>query len=78
VPVWSTSGHSLLYESNDGLFLLRSLTGRSVEIVYPLFTSVGWGESPYYGEIDWSRQFAWSGAAFAPDDRDQLGVSEFS
>jgi hypothetical protein len=58
-PVWAHDGGSMLYVSGDGLWLLPGLNRTPVEIVAPLF------EPPwptYYGQVDWSSQFAWSAA----------------
>ncbi len=59
-PVWSTDGHSLMYVSGDALWLLRSTSGRPVRIVAPLFSPSNWDS--FFGEIDWTSQFAWSHA----------------
>ncbi len=58
VPVWSANGKSLLYEANDALWLLPTLSSRPVRIASPLFAPNNWPN--YYGHVDWSGQFAWS------------------
>ena len=59
VPVWSRSGRSLLYVSGNGLWLLPALDSKPVEVVAPLFAPP-W--PTYYGQVDWSDEFAWSAA----------------
>ncbi|MGH9107641.1 MAG: hypothetical protein ACRDZX_17785 [Acidimicrobiales bacterium] len=63
VPVWSGTGTSLMYVSGDGLWLLPGLDRAPVEIVGPLFQPP-W--PTYYGQVDWSDQFAWSQAQSGP------------
>ena len=57
-PTWSSDGKSLLYVADDGLWLLTSLTAPPVEVAKPLFPADAWPS--YYGQVDWSGQFAWS------------------
>jgi Tol biopolymer transport system component len=57
VPRWSTDGTSLLYVSNDGLWLDADLASSPVEIAQPLFTPGDWPQ--YYGQVDFSSQFSW-------------------
>jgi hypothetical protein len=57
VPVWSADGKSLLYEANDALWLLPTLSSKPHFVASPLFTPDDWPS--YYGQIDWSDQFAW-------------------
>ncbi len=59
VPVWSGDGRSLVYVSGDGLWLLSALGAKPVEVAAPLF-SAPW--PTYYGQVDWSDEFAWSSA----------------
>ncbi|HVV75898.1 MAG TPA: hypothetical protein VHC43_07665 [Mycobacteriales bacterium] len=56
-PQWSPDGGSLLYTARDGIWLLASLTGTPVRIATPLLPRHAWGA--YYGQVDWSGQFAW-------------------
>jgi len=58
VPTWSSDGKSLLYVADDGLWLLTGLTAPPVEVAKPLFPANAWPS--YYGQVDWSGQFAWS------------------
>jgi dipeptidyl aminopeptidase/acylaminoacyl peptidase len=60
-PVWSADGGSMLYVSNDALWLLPTLSSKPVLIASPLFTPSGWQSD--FGEVDWTGQFAWSSAA---------------
>ncbi|MGD0386065.1 MAG: hypothetical protein ABSB73_08000 [Solirubrobacteraceae bacterium] len=60
-PVWSADGRSLLYVSNDALWLLPTLSSKPVLIASPLFTPTDWQSD--FGRIDWTNQFAWSSAA---------------
>ena len=62
-PVWSANGRGLLYEARDALWLLPSPGAAPVRIAAPLFTPGRWPS--YYGQVDWSGQFAWTGAASA-------------
>jgi Tol biopolymer transport system component len=57
VPVWSADGKSLLYEANDALWFLPTLSSKPVRIVSPLFATNDWPSQ--YGQVDWSGQFAW-------------------
>lgn len=58
VPVWSSDGKSLLYESGDALWL-RAVPGATpVKVASPLFRPGSWPS--YYGQVDWARQFSWS------------------
>jgi hypothetical protein len=65
VPIWSTNGKSLLYVNNNGLWLHPSLAAPPVDIAQPLFA---WNSDwlSYYGQIDFSSQFAWSEGEQAP------------
>jgi Tol biopolymer transport system component len=56
-PLWSTNGRSLLYVSDDGLWLDADLASSPVEIARPLFTPGDWPQ--YYGQVDFSSQFSW-------------------
>jgi WD40-like Beta Propeller Repeat len=56
VPVWANNGSNLLYEADDGLWLMTS--GKPVEVASPLFAQAS--PASYYGEIDWAQQFGWS------------------
>jgi len=56
-PAWSADGQSLLYIARDGIWLLPRLTGRAVRIATPLFVPGNW--PTYYGQVDWTPQFAW-------------------
>jgi len=57
VPVWSANGKSLLYEANDGLWLVPALAKHPVEIATPLFPVDQWPS--YYAQVDWTGQFNW-------------------
>jgi len=61
-PVWSADGRSLMYVANDSLWVVSAPSagerGRPVLIAAPLFQRDDWPN--YYGEVDWSSQFAWS------------------
>jgi hypothetical protein len=56
-PTWSENSKSLLYVTDDGLWLLPTLASKPIRVASPLFTPGDW--SSFYGEIDWSEQFAW-------------------
>lgn len=58
VPVWSANSKSLLYEADDALWLLPTVSSKPVRVAAPLFQPNDWPS--YYGQIDWSSQFAWS------------------
>ena len=58
VPIWSRAGNELMFVANDGLWLSRSAHGAPVEIAGPLLAPKDW--SPFYAQIDWTDQFAWS------------------
>ncbi len=56
-PVWAADGQSLLYEANDGLWLVPALAEHPVEIASPLFPADQWPS--YYAQVDWTGQFDW-------------------
>jgi WD40-like Beta Propeller Repeat len=56
-PVWSADGRSVLFVARDGLWLLPRPAARPVRIAAPLFSPRGWPS--YYGQVDWTGQFAW-------------------
>jgi Tol biopolymer transport system component len=56
-PTWSARGRGLLYVADDSLWLLPTLASRPERIASPLFTPGDW--SSFYGEVQWSDQFAW-------------------
>jgi hypothetical protein len=58
VPQWSTNGRTLLYVSNNGLWLKDSPASSPVEVAQPLFTPGQWPS--YYGQVAFSSQFSWS------------------
>lgn len=60
-PVWSADGTSLVYEAGDALWLVPAPPGRPVKVASPLFPVNSW--PTYYGQVDWTRQFAWSAAS---------------
>jgi len=60
-PAWSADGRSVLYVADDALWLLPTASGKPVRIASPLFTANVWPS--FYGEVDWTGQFAWSSAA---------------
>jgi len=57
-PQWSTNGKTLLYVSNDGLWLRDSAATAPVQVAQPLFTPGQWPS--YYGQVAFSSQFSWS------------------
>ena len=57
-PTWSWNGKSILYVSNDGLWLLPTLSQRPVKIASPLFPPDNW--SSYFAQVDWVGHFSWS------------------
>lgn len=65
VPLWAPNGRSLLYVSGDGLWLLPGLGAKPVEIARPLFRPGHW--PAYYGQVDWTGQFAWWSRAPGPE-----------
>ena len=56
-PTWSADGKSLIYEADDGLWLLPNLVSMPIRIAAPLFPPSDWPS--YYGQIGWASQFAW-------------------
>jgi Tol biopolymer transport system component len=67
VPTWSANGRDLLFESNDGLWLMGLKSGRAVRIEYPLYSQTAWNTRyshlaniSYYGQIPWTKQFSWN------------------
>jgi dipeptidyl aminopeptidase/acylaminoacyl peptidase len=56
-PVWSRDGKSILYVANDALWLIPRLGEHPRAIAGPLFPPNHWPS--YYGQIDWTNQFAW-------------------
>ena len=56
-PVWAVNGKSLLYEADDGLWIVPALGERPVEIASPLFPANHWPN--YYAQVHWSGQFDW-------------------
>lgn len=56
VPEWAPDG-SLLYVSDDGLWLLAPHAAKPVRIAAPLFSPTSWPS--YYGQMAWAAQFAW-------------------
>jgi hypothetical protein len=65
VPTWSHDGKTLLYVSDDALWLVPAKGGHAAEVVSPLFLPSLWrdvGSSDllsYYGQVDWTGQFDW-------------------
>ncbi len=64
LPTWSRHGTQLLYVKGDGLWL-APLSGKPIEIEYPLFPPrqwwrVGTNGLSFYGQINWAGQFGWS------------------
>lgn len=66
LPTWSADGKDLMYESDDGLWLMPLATGRPIEVVHPLYAQREWNDksSPlgwisFYGQIPWQSQFSW-------------------
>jgi hypothetical protein len=57
VPLWSDDGASMLYVSENALWLKTTLAHPPVEIARPLFTS-DW--PAFYGQVPFSSQFSWS------------------
>lgn len=60
VPVWSSNGRSLLYESADALWLIPKPGATPTKIATPLFSPGAWPS--YYGQIAWGSEFSWSAA----------------
>jgi hypothetical protein len=67
LPTWSRDGHYLLYESDDGLWLMPIKSGRPTEIEHPLYPEAEWSTRfshdanvSFYGQIPWNQQFSWS------------------
>jgi TolB protein len=58
-PRWSDDGRTLFFESHDGLWLLVAGARRPVQVASPLFAPTYW--PAYYGQVDWTGQFAWTG-----------------
>jgi dipeptidyl aminopeptidase/acylaminoacyl peptidase len=56
-PVWAVNGKSILYEANDGLWIVPALGKHPVEIASPLFPANQWPN--YYAQVNWSGQFDW-------------------
>jgi WD40-like Beta Propeller Repeat len=66
LPTWSADGRDLMYESNDGLWLMPISNGKAVEIVHPLYSEADWNSKgshlasvSFYGQIPWHDQFSW-------------------
>jgi hypothetical protein len=59
-PIWSANSQSLLYVDDDALYLIAHVGSAPVEVAGPLFAPNSW--TAYYGQIAWTRQFAWSQA----------------
>jgi dipeptidyl aminopeptidase/acylaminoacyl peptidase len=57
---WSSDGASMLYEADDAMWWLSSLTSTPVKIEAPILPTATWASSSYYGQIDWQDEFAWS------------------
>lgn len=57
-PVWSKDGRSLLYVADDALWLVPSSGGKPEKIAGPLYPRSAWPS--YYGQVDWSGEFAWA------------------
>ncbi len=57
-PTWSRDGKSLLFVKDDFLWLLPRVDAKPVRVAGPLFPPDAWPS--YYGQVDWSQQFAWS------------------
>ena len=57
VPTWSADGQSLVYVADDALWLIPRIGAHPVKVAWPLFPTNDWPS--YYGQIDWSGQFAW-------------------
>lgn len=59
-PVWSADSQSLLYVDHDDLYLIAHVGAAPVEVAGPLFAPGSW--PGYFGDIAWTKQFAWSEA----------------
>jgi hypothetical protein len=59
-PLWSANSQSLLYVDHDALYLLAHVGAAPVEVAGPLFASGSW--PGFFGNIAWTKQFAWSEA----------------
>jgi hypothetical protein len=56
--MWSADSKSLLFVRDDALYLIPRIGALPVEVAGPLLRPRAWGG--YYGELDWTSQFAWS------------------
>jgi Tol biopolymer transport system component len=63
VPLWSTDMKSLLYVSDNGLWLGTTTATAPVEIAQPLF---GGAWPAFYGQVDFSSQFSWTSNPGSP------------
>jgi len=57
-PVWSSDGRSLLYIAGDSVWLIPKLGVTPERIAGPLYPPNDWPR--YYGQVEWTGQFAWS------------------
>jgi hypothetical protein len=61
-PVWSSRGTGIVFEKNQGLWLLTGVGAKPMEVVSPLdFPATSSSGSYLFGYVDWTGQFAWSG-----------------
>jgi WD40-like Beta Propeller Repeat len=67
LPTWSRNERDLLYESDDGLWLMPVTSGKPTEIERPLYSESEWNAKvshvasiSFYGQIPWDQQFSWS------------------
>jgi hypothetical protein len=56
VPRWTGNNDTVVYVSNDGLWIRRSPGTQPVRLEYPLFTPQQWPN--YYGQVPFAAQFA--------------------
>ncbi len=64
VPTWSHNGKDLLNVRDDALWLSPLPGGKATEIAGPLYSLSEWrniltSAISFYGQIDWTGQFAW-------------------
>jgi hypothetical protein len=67
LPTWSGDNRYLLYESDDGLWVMPVASGKPIEIEHPLYSQAEWNTRTshlanisFYGQIPWNQQLSWS------------------
>jgi len=66
-PPWSRDGKSVLYVSDDGLWLANASTGKTTEIAHQIYPETAWNKVAstalsFYGQVPWSQRFSWHSA----------------